>query len=235
MKKTTARVGMILLSLATVSSALRAQVVNNDLKSGKVALHKVLVIPAEASVTKSGMKGNDALVEESRIVENSIPGFLSKALQSRGCTVVDNVLTPDALSKNDELKGAVADVQGRFDKISAHVAQKPKDVRTGRYTMGDEVTNFSPGAAADALVFTRAAGVLTTGGKKTFSALTGTGNAADFIVMNMTVVDSQTGNVLFYTRAVSGGNFIHDTGRMAKPIDKSFKGFSCGAPSGKKK
>ncbi|HXQ26506.1 MAG TPA: hypothetical protein VN822_08890 [Candidatus Acidoferrales bacterium] len=227
-----ARAAILLLAIASGASFAKAQFAHPDLKSGKIVVHKVLILPAQATVTKSGMKGSEGLIEESRIVENALPGLISQALQSKGCTVLDNVLAPAALEKDPDLKYAVADIQGRFETIHAHVEQKPKDVRTGRYTLGDDVANFSPGAAADALVFTRASGVLTTGGKKAFAVVVG-GNASDFVVMDITVVDSQTGNILFYTDAISRGNFVGDTGRMGKPIDKSLKQFSCSAPSGK--
>jgi hypothetical protein len=147
---------------------------------------------------------------------------------------LDSVLTPAALEKDQELNSSVAEIQGRFETIHAHVVQKPKAIRTGRYTMGDEVANFAPGAAADALVFARASGVVTTKGMKTFAAVLG-GNPNDVVVMDITVVDSQTGNVLFYTDAAAAGNFVGDPGRMAKPIEKSLKQFTCSAPSGKEK
>ncbi len=229
-----ARAAVLLLAAASGVSLAQAQFAHPDLKSGKIVVHKLLILPAQATVTKSGMKGSEGLIQESRIVEKALPGLISQALQTKGCTVLDNVLTLDALEKDQDLKSAVADIQGRFETIHTHVEQKPKDVRTGRYTLGDDVANFAPGAAADALVFTRAFGVLTTGGKKAFAALVG-GNASDFVGMDITVVDSQMGNVLFFTRAFSGGNFVGDTGRMGKPIEKSLKGFSCSVPSGKPK
>jgi hypothetical protein len=234
MTKWFARAGVLLLVIASGTSLAQAQFAHPDLKSGKIVLHKLLILPAQASVTKSGMKGSEGLVEESQIVENALPGLVSQALQTRGCTVLANTLTPDALEKDQDLKSAVADIQGRFETIHTHVEQKPKDVRTGRYTMGDDVANFNPGAAADALVFTRASGVLTTGGKKAFAVAVG-GNASDFVFMDITVVDSQTGNILFYTYTGSRGNFVEDTGRMGKPIERSFKDFSCSAPTGKQK
>ncbi|MBZ5694248.1 MAG: hypothetical protein LAN36_02680 [Acidobacteriia bacterium] len=223
-----------LLAIASSASLAQAQFAHPDLKSGKIVVHKLLILPAHATVTKSGMKGSEGLIEESRIVENALPGLISQALQAKGCTVLGNVLAPAALEKDPDLKYAVADIEGHFETIHTHVEQKPKDVRTGRYTMGDEVANFSPGAAADALVFARASGVLTTGGKKAFAAVVG-GNASDFVVMDVTVVDSQTGNVLFYTDSISRGNFVGDTGRMGKPIERSLKQFACSAPTGKQK
>jgi len=234
MTRCLARAAVPLLAIALGASLSQAQFAHPDLKSGKIVVHKLLILPAEANVTRSGMKGSEGLIAESRTVENALAGLVSQALQAKGCAVLDNVLTPAALEKDQELNSSVADIQRLFETIHAHVVKKPKDIRTGRYTMGDEVVNFAPGAAADALVFARASGVVTTGGKKAFAMVVG-GNANDVVVMDITVVDSQTGNILFYTDAAAAGNFVGDPGRMAKPIEKSLKQFTCSAPSGKEK
>lgn len=229
-----ARASVLLLAIASGASLAQAQFAHPDLKSGKIVVHKLLILPAQATITKSGMKGSEGLIAESKTVENALPALIAQALRAKGCTVLDSALTADALEKDQDLKDAVSDIQGRFETIHTHVADKPKDIRTGRYTMGDEVANFAPGAAADALVFARASGMLTTKGMKAFAAVVG-GNPTDFVVMDVTVVDSQTGNILFYTDAVAVGNFIGNTDRMGKPIDKSLKQFTCSAPSDKKK
>jgi hypothetical protein len=226
--------GFILLAPVLVSPGAQAQFEHPELKSGKLVVHKLLILPPRVELTKSGMKGNEALVEESGVVENALPSLISKALQDKGCTVLDDVLTPDALSKNGELKSSVADIEEKFREIEVHVGQKPKDIRSGRYTMGDDVLNFSPGAAADALVFTIGEGRLTTGGKKTFDALTGVSRPEDIIGIDIFLVDSRSGNVLLLTSATAGGNFVTDTNRMAKPIDKSFKSFACSPSSPQK-
>jgi hypothetical protein len=236
MKASVSCLGSILFSLALVSPRAQGQFEHPDLKSGKVVVHKLLILPPQVGITKSGMKGNEGMPEEEGVVENALPSLISKALQAKGCAVFDDVVTPAALSKNEELKSSVADIWGKFKTIEPHVAQKPKDIRTGRYTMGDDVANFAPGAAVDALVFAVAEGRLTTGGKKTFDALVaGPGGREDFIVMNIYLVDSQSGNVLLLTDAAAGGNFVADPSHMAKPIGKSFKDFACSQSSTKPK
>jgi hypothetical protein len=116
----------------------------------------------------------------------------------------------------------VADIQDRFDALRNHLREKPKDVRNGRFTMGDEVANFNPGAAADALVFVRAYGVVNTGGKKVLGAIAGV-NEADYIVVDIAIVDSQSGAVLYYGWSATGGGYLEQPERMKKPIEASFK------------
>jgi hypothetical protein len=221
------RAGFIMLMMACGVSLARAQFAHPDLKSGKIVVRKALILPARASITKSGMKGNESLIAESQMVEAALPGIIAEAMQAKGCTVLGNVFAPEALEKNPDLKFAVADIQDRYDALHKHVSEKPKDVRNGRYTMGDEVTNFNPGAAADALVFVRASGVVNTGGKKVLGAIAGV-NEADYIVVNISIVDSQSGAVLYYGWSATGGNYLEHPERMKKPIEGSFKEWKVG-------
>jgi hypothetical protein len=227
MNRRLACAGFILLMIACSVPLARAQFAHPDLKSGKIVVRKVLILPPRATVTKSGMKGNETLIAESQMVEAALPGIIAEAIQAKGCTVLDNVFAPEALEKNPDLKFAVADIQDRYDALHKHVSEKPKDVRSGRYTMGDEVANFNPGAAADALVFVRAAGVVNTGGKKVLGAIAGV-NEADYVVVNIAIVDSQSGAVLYYGWSATGGSYLEHPERMKKPIESSFKEWKVG-------
>jgi hypothetical protein len=222
MKRRFAHAGILLLMIVYSASLARAQFANPDFKSGKVVVHKVLILPPHVNVTKSGMKGNESLIPESRTIEGALPGIIAEAMQAKGCSVLDNLFAPEALEKNQDLKFAVADIQDRFDALHKHISEKPKDVRKGRFTMGDEVANFNPGAAADALVFVRASGVVNTGGKKVLGAIAGV-NEADYILVDIAIVDSQSGAVLYYGYSATGGNYVEHPERMKKPIEVSFR------------
>ena len=83
MTKQFARAVILSLIIASGTSRAPAQFAHPDLKSGKIVVHKLLILPAQATVTKSGMKGSEGLVEESRIVENALPGLVSQALANK--------------------------------------------------------------------------------------------------------------------------------------------------------
>ena len=227
MNRRLAHAGVILLMIACSVSLARAQFAHPDLKSGKIVVRKVLILPPRVSVTKSGMKGNETLIAESKMVEAALPAIFAEAAQEKGCTVLDNAFAPEALEKNQDLKFALADIQDRFDALHKHISEKPKDVRNGRFTMGDEVVNFNPGAAADALVFVRGSGVVNTGGKKVLGAIAGV-NETDYILVDIAIVDSQSGAVLYYGYSVTGGSYIENPERMKKPIEASFKEWKVG-------
>src|ERR1700691_5403209 len=76
------RAGLILVMIACSFLNARAQYAHPDLKSGKIVLHKVLVLPPRATVTKSGMKGNETLIAESGMLEAALPVIVAQAVGS---------------------------------------------------------------------------------------------------------------------------------------------------------
>ena len=225
-------VSAVLATLALSAAVAAAQFEHPDLKSGKKVVQKVLILPPQVQVTKAGVKGQEPLIEESQQLETALPRMVAKALEAKGCKILENPFAPAALEKDPDLKYALADIQGRFDALREQLNRKSKDVRKGRFTMGDEVSKFNPGAA-DALVFIRGEGVVSTGGKVVFMAFAGV--AAPYqIDLNIAVVDAQTGAILYYGNPTVKGsfmkNFLKNPEQMARPIEKSFKKFV--GPSG---
>jgi hypothetical protein len=224
MKLFNALLGTGALFLAVLPSALQAQVTHQDLLSGKKVVHTVLILPAQANVVKSGVKGNEPLVEESRALETGFTSVVANALTGVGCEVLPNALSDENLNQNPDLKYALSDLQTRFDKEWDQLIRKPKDVRTGRFTMGDDVANFSPGAAADALVFVRGEEAVFTGGRKLLGALSGTYVPNQALQLRIAIVDAQSGAILYADSAPPG--------IVQKDLEKSFKKF--GNPKAKK-
>ncbi len=238
MRRRRASVGVVLATLSLSWAVAAGQFEHPDLKSGKAAVRTVLVLPPKVTVAKSGVKGQESLIEEAQKVEAALPAIVTKVLQGKGCKVLQNPFEPQALEKDSDLKYALADLQGRFDVLSEQLNRKPKDVRNGRFTLGDEVTKFNPGASADALVFVRGEGVITTGGKKAFATvfggLAGAAASANHIFVNVAVVDARTGAILYYSKAFVTGDFVKEPEHMTNPIEKSFKNFVGPAGSEKK-
>ena len=240
MKRRPVFAGLVLATLALSLTAQAAQFEHPDLKSGKTLVRSVLILPPQVKVTKAGVKGQEPLIEESQQLEAALTGIVAKVLEEKGCKVLENPFAPAGLEKDPDLKYALADIQGRFDALREQLNRKPKDVRTGRFTLGDEVSKFNPGAAADALVFIRGEGVLLTGGKVVFSALAGGRARAQMqIKLNIAVVDARSGAILYYGDPTVLGsflmkNFMKDPEHMVKPIEKSFKNF-VGPPASEKK
>lgn len=193
------------------------------LKSGKKPLHKVLVLPPKAQFVKSGIKGGEPMFKEAERVEAVVLWMVSRALRENGFETIENVLTAQALQEDSDLKSALAGVQSKYDTLAPKLHKNSKDIKKGRFSLGDSVANFTPAASADALVFIRSQGMALTSGKKTFGILVG-GPKRSRIDLFITLVDARTGEVLFLTKFFGLGDFVDNPDEvLGKKVDKSIK------------
>lgn len=220
---------LITAVIVCLSTVVWAQFEHPDLKSGKLTIKNVIILPPSVKITKNGVKSNEEMIEESHQIEDALPPLIGAVLQERQCMVDDKPLAPSALAGDPDLKYAVADLQKRFDEIFPQLLKKPKDVRKGRFTLGDEVAKLNPGGSVDALVFVRGFGSVTTGGKFLLSAVAGYAQYSG-TTYYITLVDARNGSVLYHGVASQGGNPAKNPNGSKKSIEKSFKNF----PEGKK-
>jgi hypothetical protein len=208
-----------------------AQFEHPDLKSGKKKVISLVLMPVQAEVTKVGMKGSEPMMQESRDTEQALTPVVAKVLQDLGYKVDQDSLAPAILEKDSDLRYTVDDLQKKFDEELKQMNRKSKDVRKGRFTLGDEVTKLPAGEKVDALLFVRAEGQVLTGGKKTFGWLV-TGAVFDVVMMHFGVVDSRTGDVLYFAKPVALKNITKKTEEAAGTVKKSFKNFVKASPPG---
>jgi hypothetical protein len=207
-----------------------AQFEHPDLKSGKIRVHSLLLLPAQVKLTKVGMKGAEPMMDESRQAEQDLSSVVVDVLQDLGYKVNHDALAPSVLEKDSDLRYAVDDLQKKFDEQLSLMNRKSKDVRKGRFTLGDEVTKLAAGEGVDALLFVRAEGQVLTGGKKTFGYLVG-GSKYDTAFMHFGVVDAKTGDVLYFARPVALRNIAKDSEKTTGVVKKSFKNFAKASPA----
>lgn len=213
----------ILLLAAVAGSAGAAVYVNPKFTPKERPVRKVLLLPAQVQLTKSGMKGAEGMAKESEELAQQITALIVKQLEARKVTVLPNPFTEEALKQNEELQATLTRVQNKYDTLSAQLQAKPKEVRKGRYSLGDEVATLRPAADADAIVFIRGAGTVLTGGKKAFGILVA-GPKANTIRTFVSVVDSKSGDVLAIVNFIRAGSFQDKTDKvMGKTLANSFK------------
>jgi len=217
--------------LLFLTPSLVAQFEHPDLKSGKKQVRTLVLMPVQAEVTKVGMKGSEPMMQESRETEQALAPVVAKVLQDLGYKVDLDSLAPTALEKDPDLRYVVDDLQKKFDEELKQMTRKSKDVRKGRFTLGDEVAKLPAGEKVDALLFVRAEGEVLTGGKKTFGWLV-TGAVFDVVMMHFGVVDSRTGDVLYFAKPVALKNITKKTEEAAGTVKKSFKNFVKASPAG---
>jgi hypothetical protein len=124
---------------------------------------------------------------------------------------------------DDERKYTLADIQARYDALLPKLVDKSKDVKKARFTLGDEVMLLNVHNDADVLVFIRGTGRVFTKGKTAFSLINIFSFDFPFTVITVGFVDARSGEVLAFTKPLSGSKVLKDKKSLAKMIEKSLK------------
>src|SRR5262245_46691678 len=138
----------------------------------KLVISRVVILPAQVSLVKDGMKGGEPLEKEAAAATPIIEKALAKALTAKNLTVLDSPFTPEALQNNEKLKYALADLQRNYKDLFAKFVKKQKDIEKGRFSMGDQVLLLNQDDSIDAFIFISATGQRKSGGKKALAAIT---------------------------------------------------------------
>jgi hypothetical protein len=223
------RISVVAVLVLLYSVQALAQFEHPDLKSHKKQVQSLLYMPAQVKLTRVGMKGAEPMMKESGVTEVALSSVIVRVLRELGYKVDQEALAPAVLDKDPDLRYAVDDLQKKFDNELQRMNRKAKDVRKGRFTLGDEVTKLPAGEGVDALLFVRAEGQVLTGGKKTFGVLVG-GGSSDTAFMHFGVVDARNGDVLYFARPVALRNIAKDSEKTSGVVKKSFKNFAKDSP-----
>ena len=199
-------VALTLLLPFLALSAVATDYVNPKLKAHEATVKVAAVLPAHVDIQKHGVKGVSGMGQEADDAARQVTFEVGKALSNRGVTV-ENPFTEEALKNNEDLRLAMADVQQRFDQVEPQLFKKEKDVKKGRFTLGDSVTVLNPTGKIDAFVIVRSLGAKETKSKAFMTgglvgmALSG---EADFRT-RVAIVDAKKGDILFVGDFVSRG------------------------------
>lgn len=198
------RLTLLLLSLQL--SAVANDYLNPKLKDHEASVKVAVVLPAEVGMEKHGVKGVSGMGQEADEAARQVAFEISNALGKRGVTV-DKPFTEEALKNNEELRLAMADVQQRFNQIEPQLFKKEKDVKKGRFTLGDSVAVLNPSGKTDALVLVRAVGSKETKSKAFMTGgLLGMAMAGEATFRTRVVlVDAKNGDILFVGDYISRG------------------------------
>jgi hypothetical protein len=202
----------------------------------KPVISRVVILPAQVSLSKDGMKGNERLDKEAAAATPIIEKALAKALGNKNLTVIDGQFTPEALQNDEKLKYAVADLRRNYDDLHSKIIKKQKDVEKGRFSLGDQVLLLNQDDSIDAFVFVDAAGERKTGGKKALGIVTVTPwTMLSSYAITIGIVDARSGDVLAYTLTTTGSDIGKaDDRKLVEVITKSLKKFPSRTPTEKK-
>jgi hypothetical protein len=189
------------------------------IKDKELTLRKLVVLPPAIEVNKSGVKGLEGMAKEAEQATDNFSIEVAAALKEKGADV-QTPFTADLLNRNDELKTALGDVQRQFDDAAPQIFDKKKDVRKGRFSLGDGVAILNTRGDADAFVIVRAAGEQQTATKAFMKGgLLGMALTSGKVLYKsrIALVDARNGEILFLGEYFSWGT------PSSKLFEKSFK------------
>jgi hypothetical protein len=217
-----ATLAVFIVIVATMSPATtRAQFLHPKVSSKQTTIRKVVILPAKIDVMRSGMKGPEGMAAESELLSGRVEKMLTEVLTNKKHITTLNGPAPPSGNAVGQQKYTVADIQAKFDDLLPKVMKKRKDVKKGRFTMGDEVLNLNLDQSADAIVFIRGQGQKLTSGKKAFVLLVG--GMPAFLKLQIGFVDARNGEVLLYTEPIFAGDPTTAVDRLRKALEKGFK------------
>jgi hypothetical protein len=223
-KLSLATVFVFMLSVAALSpNAVRAQYLHPKVSAKQTTIRNIVILPAKVNVVRDSMKGPEGMAEESEALSARVEKMLAEVLAARKSVTTLGEATTQADSQQ---KYTIADIQAKFDDLLPKVMKKRKDVKQGRFSMGDEVLNLNLDKRADAIVFIRGEGKKLTGGKTAFTLLVG--GMPAYLKLMIGVVDARTGELLLYTDPILVGDPTTAANRLRDALEKGFKKLPAG-------
>ena len=196
--------------LAFAQATGASEYLHPGLTAKTVSLRRLALMPARVQIAKSGVKRTETMAKESEAVADTINQVVKKVLALRGFAV----LADPGLH--------VASLQGRFDTLAPQLLSNARDVSKGRYSMGDEAAAMAA-ETADAVVFIRGAGMVTTTPR---ALLTAKGLPLSELYCDVAVMNARTGDILFVAK-VDRTPLSHDitvaAAAIEKPLTKAFE------------
>ena len=177
------RLFLVLLLSAAWIIAGDGQYLNSRLKHPQRRINTILVLPAQATVTRSGFKGSEGLWNENDRFEDELTAVVGEELSNRSARVSATPL--DQIRPEDRSK--LAEIQRGYDSVEAQILRSPGAVKTGRYSLGDQVATYGPASSFETLVFVRAEGKLKSLNGRKFTG-------------RLTLVDARSGEVLAFSQ-----------------------------------
>jgi hypothetical protein len=202
----------------------------------KQVISRLVILPAQVSLAKDGIKGDEPLEKEAAAATPIIEKALAKALAAKNLIVLDSPFVPEALQNNEKLKYAVADLRRNYDELNVKILKNRKDIEKGRFSLGDQVLLLNQDDNIDAFVFVNAAGQRKSGGKKAVGlVMLSPLMFFPTYFINIGIIDARTGDALAYTQAMTTYDFGNaDDKKLVDILTGILKMFPSGKPAEKK-
>lgn len=200
-----------------------AQYLHPKIKEKQVTVRSAVILPAKVELTKESAKGMEMMVAESEDASVKVLDAVRQALEEKKISLVPSPFDQKSEPLAEDRKYTLANIQGRYDALLPKLVDKSKDIKKGRFSLGDEVMVLNVDKSADALIFIRGSGRVFTKGKTAFSLLNPFSFDFPFLFITVGIVDVHTGEVLVFTKPISATKVLKDPKGLKKLISKSLK------------
>ena len=115
--------------------------------------HRLALLPPHAEMMKQKMVMTAQLVAEAQRLEAITTDAMAADLRKRGYEVI--IIDHNAVNADPKLQELLLKANSRYEEEWARILRKPKRVRYGYYSAGDESRILAAALDVDGLVFTR--------------------------------------------------------------------------------
>lgn len=179
----------------------------------KGVIKKIAVMPPEIKIFLiTATEGNKLIHDLTVKIEKDVLSEMENLIKEKGFTFQDIKLAEEDLDKEPDLKFEINKVQKKFNQVNEKIM---KDIykKELNYSIGSEVNQFADRADADGLIFIRGIGFKKSAGQvtkdflkslaigiATAGAVTPAGYTYSTVSLQVALVDSDTGEILWYNK-----------------------------------
>ena len=217
------RLAFVVLCSVLACQQAAAQYLHPKITEKKVTIHNAVILPAKIELTKVSAKGNEMMVEESAQASQGVFLAVGQSLEQKRIGVLKSPFDEKDEAMDQERKYTLANIQALYDALLPKLLDKSKDVKKGRFSLGDEVNVLGVDKSADVLIFIRGQGRVFTKGKTAFSLFNPFSFDYPILLITVGIVDVRSGEVLVFTKPLSASKVLNNPKQLNKLIRNSLK------------
>jgi len=111
----------------------------------QTTIRNVLVLPAKVEIVKQGMRGPEGMAAESELLSTRVEQLVIESLTAKHVDRNQTGASTSPAAGGAQKKYLLADMQTRYDALTAKDQEKTKRCKEGRFSLGDEILNLKPG------------------------------------------------------------------------------------------
>lgn len=223
---------IVAIVLLAAGTAVADDFEHPSFASGAMRPTRVLVLPPRSTIVRARLTDSTELIKETALLERSCAESIAAALDSLGYDGDASELEPTKLAADRELLDLVATMQDRVDDILGVAVSEPKDMRIGRFTIGEEVLPLAARTKAEGFLIVQARAIIPSRGRRTLAAMLSVlGGVPPIPPTNTTsgiivLVDARTGDLAWLAGAEVAGAVAKEPdvvgGRLGQSLMKSY-------------